>query len=213
MVSNMIRLNHIKYKNIIEIDNLNIASNAFACLIGHSGSGKTTLLKIMARLISVDQGDVFFDEQNIKTYPMKTYREQVLYLTQKPYLFQGNVKHNLVMGLKYHQIDYQENELINILKYVQLNKKLDDDVEHFSGGEAQRLALARLLLLKPKLLLLDEPTAQFDQQLEQNVMDLLKKLNQEQNITIVMATHHIDIAKKYATQIIDLKSKGSEKHD
>jgi putative ABC transport system ATP-binding protein len=209
----MIRLNHIKYKNIIEIDNLNIASNAFACLIGHSGSGKTTLLKIMARLISVDQGDVFFDEQNIKTYPMKTYREQVLYLTQKPYLFQGNVKHNLVMGLKYHQIDYQENELINILKYVQLNKKLDDDVEHFSGGEAQRLALARLLLLKPKLLLLDEPTAQFDQQLEQNVMDLLKKLNQEQNITIVMATHHIDIAKKYATQIIDLKSKGSEKHD
>jgi ABC-type phosphate/phosphonate transport system ATPase subunit len=61
------------------------------------------------------------------------------------------------------------------------------------------------------LLLLDEPTAQFDHQLEYNVMDLLKKLNQEQNITIVMATHHLEIAKKYASQIIELHIKGSEK--
>jgi putative ABC transport system ATP-binding protein len=102
----MIRLFNLKYKDIVNINHLAIEENAFVALIGHSGSGKTTLLKMMARLISPDQGYIFYQDKDVLSYPIKTYREQVLYLTQKPYLFQGTVKDNLMMGLKYHHMKY-----------------------------------------------------------------------------------------------------------
>ena len=167
-------------------------------IIGKSGSGKTTIVNLLLRLIDYDGGNIFIDGKSIKEIDIKTYRKLIGMVPQKPYFFYGSIKENLTYGLlNLHDKDIQEAlELSNSDEFVsKLEKKentiIKDNGENFSGGQLQRLSLARTLLQKPKIIILDEPTNALDPEAEKQVINVINKLSK--NFTIICISHSISL--------------------
>lgn len=176
-------------------------------LIGPSGSGKTTLLNIMAKLESCDQGQVYYRHQLLQQIKANVYfRDHLGYLFQNFGLLESeSVQTNLDLGLigkrltRKARAEQQQAALAQVnLSYVTLNQKIFT----LSGGEAQRVALAKLILKEPPLILADEPTAALDPQTGYEVMSLLLSLK-EAGRTIIIATHNPMIWER-ADEVIDL---------
>lgn len=176
-------------------------------LIGPSGSGKTTLLNIMAKLESCDQGQVYYRHQLLQQIKANVYfRDYLGYLFQNFGLLESeSVQTNLDLGLigkrltRKARAEQQQAALAQVnLSYVTLNQKIFT----LSGGEAQRVALAKLILKEPPLILADEPTAALDPQTGYEVMSLLLSLK-EAGRTIIIATHNPMIWER-ADEVIDL---------
>ncbi|ABQ46750.1 ABC transporter related [Thermotoga petrophila RKU-1] len=202
----MFVLKNVKYKDILNIEELHIPPRKITVITGKSGTGKTTLLKMLNKLISPDSGEIFFKGTPLKEIDSVELRRKVVMLPQFPVVFPGNVKENLILGLKFSgkKIPHDE-ELRNILKFVMLEKDLNDDPEKFSGGEKQRLALARVLLMDPEVLLLDEPTSSLD---EKTGIEIIKKVSnfaKNREKTLVIVTHNPEL-KKFADVLIELKN-------
>jgi len=198
-----------KFDNRIIFSNLNkefLEGNVYA-LTGKSGSGKTTLLNILANLESFDSGDIYYNDENIKKIP-----KQVFFRKYMGYLFQNfgliesqTIEENLNLGLigkkiaKEEQKKLQLSSLENVgLAYLDLNTK----IYTLSGGEAQRVALAKLILKNPPLILADEPTAALDPTNANEVMNLLLSLRNDERI-IILATHNPAIWEK-ADEVVEL---------
>lgn len=150
-------------------------------IIGATGSGKTTLVKLFPRLYDVDNGEILIDGQNIKNISLKHLRSSIGYVTQKPFLFSGSIKSNLMFG----KIDALENEIQLASKHAcadEFIEKLEARYEHpltqegtnLSGGQKQRLSLARAFVRKPSILILDDPTSAVDARSEATILDALK---------------------------------------
>ncbi|WP_226527729.1 ABC transporter ATP-binding protein [Metabacillus niabensis] len=150
-------------------------------IIGATGSGKTTLVKLLPRLYEVDQGEILIDGQNSKNISLKHIRGSIGYVTQKPFLFSGSIKSNLMYGKK----DASETELQLASKNAcaeEFIEKLDARYEHpltqeatnLSGGQKQRLSLARAFVRKPSILILDDATSAVDARSEAIILDALK---------------------------------------
>lgn len=174
--------------------NLNFEKGKSYALIGASGSGKTTLLNMMADLERFEQGDILYDDQSIKKISSKVYfRDYLGYLFQNFGLMESQtIGENLDLGLiaqklnKKEREDKQNEALAQVgLSYLKLNQK----IYALSGGEAQRVALAKVILKNPPLILADEPTAALDPTNASEVIDLLLSLNNESRI-IIIATHN-----------------------
>ena len=130
-------------------------------------------------------------------------------LPQEPPIFKGNIKDNLLIGLKFTDKPlFDDSHLYSILSFINLKKNLDDLSDNLSGGEKQRLALGRILLLDPDVFLLDEPSSALDEETEKFIIENLVKYTKENNKTLIMITHSKKIAQSYSDRIIDL-SKGS----
>ena len=202
----MFVLKNVKYKDILNIEELHIPARKITVITGKSGTGKTTLLKMLNKLISPDSGEILFKGTPLKEIDSVELRRKVVMLPQFPVVFPGNVKENLILGLKFSgkKIPHDE-ELRNILKFVMLEKDLNDDPEKFSGGEKQRLALARVLLMDPEVLLLDEPTSSLD---EKTGIEIIKKVSnfaKNREKTLVIVTHNPEL-RKFADVLIELKN-------
>ena len=202
----MFELNDLKYKDILEIDNLEIYQGEITCIVGRSGGGKSTFLKLLNNMISVKKGNIRFKGENIEEYNPIKLRREILMLPQNPVIFSGTIRDNFTITLQYNDLELQNDQRYNeLLKKVGLsNQNLDSSAEKLSGGEKQRLALARILLLDPNTLLLDEPSSALDEETEELIIDMVVNFINEKNGTLVMVTHSKEIAKRYADRIITI---------
>lgn len=188
--------------------NLNFDAGKVYALIGNSGCGKTTLLNMVAKLEPYDQGSIQYKGKDLrKIKPTNYFRNELGYLFQNFGLIDNKtVSENLDLGLIGHKLDKQkkretkEEVLDRVgLSYIQLDQK----VYELSGGEAQRVALAKIILKDPPLILADELTAALDPETSQEIMDLLLTLKNKECL-IIIATHNPTIWKQ-ADQVVSLK--------
>ena len=203
----MFLFKNVSYKNILNIRELNIPSHKVTCIVGQSGSGKTTLLRLLNKIISYDEGEILYNDKSLRTIDsIKLWRE-VIMLPQIPVMFNGNVKENLLIGIKFSEKPLVPDEILyEILEFVQLDKELSESVEKLSGGEKQKLCLARALLLNPEVFLLDEPSSALDEDTEHLIISSLVEYTKKNNKTLIMVTHSKKIAKNFSDNIIEIKN-------
>jgi putative ABC transport system ATP-binding protein len=134
-------------------------------------------------------------------------RREVVMLPQSPAIYEGSVKENLLIGIKFSEKEAvpDDKKLDEILEEVSLAKKLNEDAEKMSGGEQQRLALGRIILLDPNVYLLDEPSSALDEETEHLVIEKMVDHVRKTNKTLIMVTHTKRIAKEFADNIIEVK--------
>lgn len=203
----MFQLKDVKYKKILDIKQLSIPANKITCIIGESGSGKTTLLRLLNKMISCTEGEIFYNNDAISTINSIELRRKVVMLPQVPAIFSGTVKDNLLIGLKFSEKPVVNDEkLFEVLNMVHLNKPLAEDADKLSGGEKQRLALGRVILMDPEVFLLDEPSSALDEDTEQIIIEKLVHYTKDTNKTLIMVTHSKKIAQTYADNIIEIKN-------
>ena len=210
----MIKIKDI-YKTYGEKDNkvevlkridLNINDGDFVVILGPSGSGKSTLLNIVSGLEKPDSGSVSYDDKLITKMNDKELtdfrKNNIGFIFQQYYLLQNlTVDKNVRMGADLiSNKDYKD-----IIKAVGLENKLDKYPYELSGGEQQRVSIARALAKKSKVLFLDEPTGALDEKTGRSILDYITKLQKEEKFTIVMITHNENIA-EMANTIIKINS-------
>ncbi len=201
----MFTLKNVRYKHIVKVDNLSIESEKITCILGKSGAGKTTLLKLLNKMITPDEGTIFFHDKPIDTIDSVALRRQVVMLAQTPSLYPHTVEDNLQIGRLFSdKAPVDVDHLKRMLQIVELNKALSDEVDTLSGGEKQRLALGRMLLMKPDVYLLDEPSASLDEQTANLIIKQVVEYTKKHQKTLIMITHQDTIAKRYADTIINM---------
>lgn len=199
----MFRFQDVLFKDIIDIKSLTIPSNKIVCITGESGGGKTTLLKLLNKIISPDSGEIFYLDTPLEELDSINLRRKVIMLPQNPAIYNGTVKDNLLIGLKFSEKTIEnEDMLLSSLQSARLNKKLDESIDNLSGGEKQRLALARVLLLNPDVFLLDEPSASLDEETERIIIENLVAQCKQNSKSIIMVTHSNKVASTYSDLII-----------
>lgn len=184
------------------LDNLNLTveQNEFIGIVGTSGCGKSTLLHIIGGVDKADSGKIFLDDNEISSYDYKkmaSYRRKQVSIIYQFYnlLPVLNVVDNIILPLKLDNRKVDQQYLDELLQLLQLNDKKDAYPSELSGGQQQRVAIARSLITRPKLLLADEPTGNLDSDNSKIVVDYLKKIHHQNDITIIMVTHDLELAK------------------
>jgi molybdopterin-binding protein len=182
---------------------LKIEEGQILGLLGPNGSGKTTLLKVLAFLLKPTKGKVIFQREEVGNKNLERLRLQSALVHQRTLLFSTSVFNNVAYGLRMRKIPKVmiKEQVKDALKLVKLEDFENRNAKKLSGGEQQRLALARALVLKTKLLLLDEPTANLDPKNASIIEDIIVAANKELKTTIVMATHNMLEAKKLPNRI------------
>jgi putative ABC transport system ATP-binding protein len=201
----MFRFEQVTYKDIICIQEMTIPTGLTA-LVGPSGSGKTTLLRLMNKMATPSYGIIYYQGMDLSEIPSVEHRRKVMMLSQNPILFPGNIRDNLNVGFHFQKKEAPKDQrLVDMLQQVQLEKVLDDPVESLSGGEKQRLVLARVCLLEPEVYLLDEPSASLDDVSEDAIVSMLSRYTKEKGKSAIMVTHARSVAERYCDEIIELK--------
>lgn len=182
---------------------LKIFEGEILALLGPNGSGKTTLLKILAFLEKPSRGNVYFRGLRVTDENLAQMRMETTMVFQRAVLFDTTVYDNVAYGLKIRKMpkDRVDEEVKRALRLVKLEGFEKRHAKRLSGGEQQRVALARALALNPRLLLLDEPTANLDPKSASLVEEVIAKVNREFKTTIVMATHNMFQAKNLPNRI------------
>jgi putative ABC transport system ATP-binding protein len=181
---------------------LKIESGDFTVILGASGSGKSTFLNVISGLEKPDSGSILYGSQNITLLPddelTEFRRKNVGFIFQQYYLLPNmNVDKNVKMGA-----DLAENQDYKaIISAVGLSDKLQKYPSELSGGEQQRVSVARALAKKPRVLFLDEPTGALDEETGRQVLDYICALQKEYHFTIVMVTHNSNIAEMANTVV------------
>ena len=203
----MFKIENLKYKNILDVKNLEIRPNIVTTIVGKSGSGKTTLLKLLNKLISPESGTVYYLGNDLEKVDSIAHRRNVVMLSQTPVVFAGSVKDNLLIGLDFSEKPHpSDDKLIEVLHKVQLNLSLSADADKLSGGEKQRLSLGRILLMNPEVYLLDEPSSALDKETEGIVISTLYTHVKETNKTLIMVSHSTEVADDYSDCIIKMEN-------
>ncbi len=178
---------------VLDIDSLEIDGGCIYSLLGPNGAGKTTLLRILAFLDAPTTGTVAYCSKPILFLEplLQPIRKQVVMVNQTPILFTTSVYRNLEFGLKIRAIPRNSRKKIieEALELVGLEHMVHAPAHNLSGGETQRIALARALALSPKVILCDEPTSNVDLENQPIIVNLLKQINREKQITVIFTTH------------------------
>jgi putative ABC transport system ATP-binding protein len=203
----LFELKNIKYKHILDIPEISFEKGKITTLQGKSGGGKTTILKLLNKMISPCSGDVLYNGSNLADINSVEHRRNVVMLSQNVILFPGTIADNLNIALKFQDKELaNDQKLKDILKQLELNKKLDEDAHSLSGGEKQRLALGRILLLNPDVYMFDEPSSSLDDATEEFIIDLLTSHVKEKKKTAIIVTHSKDMAKKHSDIIFEVEN-------
>ncbi|AEE96720.1 ABC transporter ATP-binding protein [Mahella australiensis] len=201
----LFEIKNLKYKSILNVEYLNIPDRKITCIVGESGSGKTTLLRHLNNLISQDSGQILYKGVDIESMNPISLRRQVVMAPQNPVVFNGNVRYNLIIGLMFSEKPMVNDDVLKRwMDLVHLNKGLDESIDKFSGGEKQRLCLARILVLEPEVLLLDEPSSALDEDTEYLVVNNIVTYAKDNGKTVVMVTHSKSVAQRYGDVIITI---------
>lgn len=198
---------------------LKIKEGEFVSIMGPSGSGKSTLLNVMGMLDEFDEGEYFFLDEAV--HKLKEKHRSQLYKQYIGFVFQAyhlidelTVYENIETPLIYQNLKTSERKAIvaDILDKFQIVGKKDLFPTQLSGGQQQLVGIARALVAKPKLILADEPTGNLNSKQGEEIMDLFKKLNEEDHVTIIQVTHSEKNA-SYGSRIIHLLDGRIEKEE
>ena len=206
--------------NVLAVDTVsfNIQEGKSFGLVGESGSGKTTIAKMIVNLFKPTSGEIYFDDvciNNIKSNKeLLKFRKQIQMIFQDPYSSLNGrlkVKDIIAEPIKLHDANISSNELneyINdLLDSVELSKSSAERYPHeFSGGQRQRISIARALATKPRLLVCDEPTSALDVSIQAQILNLLKDLQEQLNLTILFISHDLPVVRQMCDDIGVLKN-------
>lgn len=206
----MITAKNIKKKyndqEVLRGIDLKIDKNEFVVILGASGSGKSTLLNILSGLEKSDSGEVIYDNESISDYSEKQLtkfrKDKIGFVFQQYYLLNNlTVEQNVKVGANLAN----NKEYVDIIKELGLDDKLSKYPNELSGGEQQRVSIARALAKKPTVLFLDEPTGALDEETGRKILEYLLKLKDKSHFTMIMVTYNENIA-ELANKIIHVGS-------
>lgn len=174
-------------------------------VVGPSGAGKSSFLRLLNRLDEPTGGKVFFEGVDYREIPPRELRQKIGMVLQQPYLFPGTVADNIRFGPLQRGERFSDEKIEQLLQQVALSGYASREVSVLSGGEAQRVSVARTLANSPKILLLDEPTSSLDPASEGDVEELLVRIFREQSLTCLIVTHDMDQAQRMASKAMLMK--------
>ena len=180
---------------VLDNFSLDVSSGELVSLLGPSGIGKSTLLKLITGIEKPDTGDIQFDGESILSTPPN--EREAVFMFQKAYLFPFlSVGENIAFGLKVKNIpaDEQRKRIAEMLELIGLPGIENRKPNELSGGEQQRVALARSLVIRPKVLLLDEPFNSLDRPVRLGLQEAVRNIQRELGITTILVTHDLDEA-------------------
>lgn len=195
--------------NVLKNINVTIEKEEIVAIIGPSGCGKSTFIKCINGLVPVSKGKIFVDNIDVtaKDVDLNKIRSEVGIVFQQFNLFPHlTVLENVTLApIKVRKMKENESKIqaLHLLEKVGLLDKIDKYPEQLSGGQAQRVAIARSLAMQPKIMLFDEPTSALDPQMTQEVLDTVKALAKE-GMTMVVVTHEMNFAREVANRVIFL---------
>ena len=187
--------------------NLGIGKGKLIALLGPSGSGKTTILRMIAGLETADSGDIIIDGKVVNDVPAS--KRGIGFVFQNfNLLARTTALENVLMPLEYSHLRLSESEAIEkgkeLLKMVGLQDRMNHEPSRLSGGQQQRVAIARALINDPKILFADEPTGNLDSKMSEEILDMFRRINERDKVTIILVTHEPDIA-QMAKRVVKLK--------
>ncbi|MDH3832216.1 MAG: energy-coupling factor ABC transporter ATP-binding protein [Gammaproteobacteria bacterium] len=176
---------------LLDIDTLEIHERACVALSGRNGAGKSTLMRIIAGLEAPDSVTVTFDGQTMPwRRAVQRMRTHVIYLHQNPYLFDRSVTDNIAYGLRHQKLAIKEisSKVAEALDWAGISHLQMRNARELSGGERQQVAFARARILRPRVLLLDEPMTNMDSEAREQTCRMIKRLKDD-GVSILLATH------------------------
>jgi cell division transport system ATP-binding protein len=201
-------------KIVFQDISVNINHKEFVCLMGPSGVGKSTFFDLLIGKEKTDSGNLYIDNINIHQLSpnkLQHYRRKLGIIFQDfKLLSKKTVFENLSFILEVcdNETSFIFSEVQKVLQVVGLEEKIAQFPHQLSGGEVQRIAIARALIHKPRIILADEPTGNLDPHNTKIILDILKKINKEMGVTIILATHDPKVISYLNTRVIYFKDKG-----
>lgn len=203
----MLRLENIKknFNNteILKGISIDVKNGEIVSILGPSGSGKTTLLNIIIGITDCTDGNIIFNNENITNVAMEKRGFNIVF--QDYALFPNlNAYENIIYGLKNKPKVSTREEVDELIALLGLKEHMKKKIEHLSGGQKQRVALARTLVMKPKILLLDEPLSALDGVIKESIKERIKQIAKEYNLTIIIVTHDPEEALTLSDKVLIL---------
>lgn len=203
----MLRLENIKktfYKSeILKGINIDVENGEIVSILGPSGSGKTTLLNIILGITDCTDGKIIFNNEEITKLPMEKRGFNIVF--QDYALFPNlNAYDNITYGLKNNPNISTKEEVDELIELLGIKEHTNKKIDQLSGGQKQRVALARTLVMKPKILLLDEPLSALDGVIKESIKERIKKIANEYNLTIIIVTHDPEEALTLSDKVLIL---------
>lgn len=213
----MLQLTDVKVnrqgRDILSIDSLSVATDKVTVILGHNGSGKSTLMNVLARQLVPDQGEISLNQRPLEKLSQREFAREIAFLPQQLPEVAGLSVRELVLqgrypwrGLLGRWTDEDKAFVDTAMAQTDVLQYAEHITERLSGGERQRAWIAMLLAQQSPLLLLDEPTSALDLSHQYELMQLLKRLNQETGRGVVVILHDINLAARYADHVLALKN-------
>lgn len=207
----MLQLKNIKkvYNGVPILNgiSLDIGKGEIVSILGPSGSGKTTLLNVILGLADLDGGQILFDGEDVSGTPMQRRGFNIVF--QDYALFPNlNAYRNITYGLKNKPGISSAREVQELVELLGLSEHLDKRIDQLSGGQKQRVALARTLVMKPRILLLDEPLSALDGVIKESIKSRIKTIAREYNLTTIIVTHDPEEALTLSDRVLILNEGG-----
>ena len=207
----MLKLEQIKKSydgvEILKEMNLEIEDGEIVSILGPSGCGKTTLLNLILGITEADSGKIWFNGEDITNLAMEKRGFNIVF--QDYALFPNlNVYKNIVYGLKNRPGISTEKEVEELIELLGLKEHLNKKIDQLSGGQKQRVALARTLVMKPKILLLDEPLSALDGVIKESIKDKIRAIAKDYNLTTIIVTHDPEEALTISDKVLILEKGG-----
>lgn len=196
----------VKDKTLVADASFEVRAREVLAIAGPSGAGKSSLLRLLNRLDEPTSGTVYLQGTDYRQIAPRELRRQLGMVTQRPYLFPGSVEDNLRFGPAQRGEVLPQDSVEQLLARVGLQGYSERNVAKLSGGEAQRVSLARTLANSPVVLLLDEPTSALDDAAKREVETLIQQIVREQELTCVIVTHDIAQAGRLADRALLLEA-------
>jgi tungstate transport system ATP-binding protein len=182
---------------VLDVGALEVRRGETLAIIGPSGSGKSTLLRLLQFLERPTSGRLWFEGRAVESEPPVDVRRRVTTVFQRPIVLSRTVRANVAYGLRVRGVAARPGEMVHLLDGLGLTSLAHEAARTLSGGEIQRVSIARALAFDPEVLLLDEPTANLDPRNVRLVEDMIRE-RQSQGVTMVLATHQIFQARRLA---------------
>lgn len=206
MANKIVQFNNVSFRYDEEAPyalknvSFSVFEGEWLAIVGHNGSGKSTLAKLMNGLLFPEEGDVYINHLKLSEELVWDIRDQVGMVFQNPdNQFVGTtVQDDVAFGLENHGIPRDEmvERVHEALRHVNMVDFLDQEPHHLSGGQKQRVAIASVLALRPKIIILDEATSMLDPRGRNEVLEVVRELKNKENLTIISITHDLDEAAK-----------------
>lgn len=204
-----ITIENVSFKGIIRYPDITLESGKVHVITGESGCGKSTLLRLINNTLSPDTGSITVGGKTVAQWEPLALRQQVSLVAQESFTFPGTIMENFETVHRLRGIPTpEETVMAEMASLCRVKFPLDHRVENLSGGERHRLFIAMFLMLKPQVLMLDEPTAALDEKNTVQVISNIVQFCRQERITLLIVSHDREIAEQFSENTLELRRGG-----